>query len=268
MPNYQAITKNHHGSKRWLRFTSYAHAEREAIMPLSAAELPKAMMSLPVCFIRQDDAYVLAAVMNVTPGKNLLVAPSGQWVGAYVPAACRSFPFILGKTQEGQPVLCIDEDAGMVTDGSEGEPFFGEDGEPAKAVLDVMSFLTQFEQGRQAAAASCAVLAKYDLIQPWPIKLRSDTGETSVEGLFRVDEIALNALPAEALLEVRNAGGLNIAYCQLLSMQHIAMLGKLAEMHANAKAQAVAPASVSPAAGELNLDFLNKGETINLGGLS
>ena len=268
MPNYQAITKNHYGNKRWLRYTSYAHAEREAVMPLSVPELPKAVMSLPICFIRQGDAFYLAAMMNIQPGKNLLVAPNGQWVGPYVPAACRSYPFILGKTEDGKPVLCIDEDAGLVTDGPDGEAFFDENGEPAKAVLDVMGFLTQLEQGRQAAAAGCALLAKHALIQPWPITLKTDKGETTVDGLFRIDETALNQLSAEALLEVRNAGGLSIAYCQLLSMQHLSMLGKLAEIHANAQAtQAAQPASIAPATGEINLDFLNKGETINLGGL-
>ena len=268
MPNYQAITKNQHGSKRWLRFTSYAHAENEAIMPLSVPELPKAMMSLPVCFIQQGDDFFLAAVLNIKPGKNLLVGTNGQWVGPYVPAACRSFPFILAKTPEGQTVLCIDEDAGMVTEGPEGEPFFEEDGEPAKAIMDVMGFLNQLEQGRLAAAASCAVLAKHQLIQPWPIMLKSETGETAVEGLFRVDETALNQLSAEALLEVRDAGGLNVAYCQLLSMQHLSTIGKLAEMHANAAAQAAKPTNISSPPGELNLDFLNKSETISLGGLS
>lgn len=267
MPNYQAITKTHHGNKRWLRFTSYAHAEREALLPLSVPELPKAAMSLPVCFIRQGEVYSLAGIMNIQPGKNLLVAPNGQWVGAYVPAACRSYPFMLGKTQEGQPVLCIDEDAGLVTEGPEGEPFFDESGEPTKAVLDVMTFLTQMEQGRQAAVQACAVLAKHALIQAWPIVVQGENGEQkNIEGLFRIDEVALNKLPAEALAEVRDAGGLSIAFCQLLSMQHLPMLGKLADLHAKARVQASQAAAAKPA-GEINLDFLNKGETINLGGL-
>lgn len=267
MPNYQLVTKNNHGSKRWLRFTSYAHAEREALMPLSVLELPRAAMNLPICLIRQGESFALTAVMNLQPGKNLLVAPNGQWAGGYVPAACRSYPFSLGKTQEGQPVLCIDEDAGLVTDGPQGEAFFDENGEPAKAVLDVMTFLTQLEQGRQSAAQACAVLAKHGLIQPWPIVVQNAAGEQqNIEGLFRIDEAALNQLSAEALLEVRNAGGLSIAYCQLLSMQHLPILSKLADIHAKAAAAQVAASAATPV-GEINLDFLNKGETINLGGL-
>ena len=52
--------------------------------------------------------------------------------------------------------------------------------------------------------------------------------EQQVEGLFRIDEAALNALPADALAEVRDANALALAYCQLLSQQRLQALGKLA----------------------------------------
>lgn len=265
MPNYQVISKEHYANKRWLRFSSYAHAEREALMPLTSTEMPKALMSLPIGFSRQDERYVPVAVMNIQPGKNLFVAPNGVWAGRYVPAAFRSYPFLLGRTPEGQQVLCIDEDAGLVGDGPDGEPFFDEDGQPSKPVLETLEFLNQLELGRQATAATCAVLAKHGLFQPWPIVVQGGAGEQkSVEGLFRIDEVALNKLSADALQEVSSLGGLAVAYCQLLSMQHLPLLARLAEAHAKAAKQPSVP--VAPV-GELNLEFLNKSETISFGGL-
>ena len=265
MPNYQVISKARYEKKRWLRFSSYAHAEREAVMPLTSAELPKALMSLPIGFIRQGESYVPVAVMNVQPGKNLFVAPNGVWAGRYVPAAFRSYPFLLGRTPEGQQVLCIDEDAGLVSDGPGGEPFFDEDGQPSKPVLETLEFLNQLELARQATAVTCAMLAKHELFQPWPIVIQGDTGEQkSIEGLFRIDELALNKLSAEALLAVSSVGGLVMAYCQLLSMQHLPLLAQLAEAHARTAKQAAVP--VAPV-GDLNLEFLNKSETISFGGL-
>jgi hypothetical protein len=258
MPNYQVISKNHFGNKRWLRYSSYAHAEREAVMPLSAAEMPKALLSLPVGFIRQGESYVPAAVLNLQQGKNLFVAPNGTWAGRYIPAAFRSYPFVLARTEDGQRVLCIDEDSGLIGDGPDGEAFFDETGEPAKAIRDVMDFLTQLEQSRLATAATCEVLARHELLQPWPITIQGDSGEQKVEGLFRIDEAKLNALSAEALQEVRDAGGLTMAYCQLLSMQQLPALGQLAQAHAKAAQQVAAPPPR-----ELDLDFLSKSETIS-----
>ncbi len=97
---------------------------------------------------------------------------------------------------------------------------------------------------------------KHQLIQPWPIKLQTTAGEQAVEGLFRIDEAALNQLPAEALIELRNTGALLCAYCQLLSMQHLQTLGQLAA------ARAQAQAALLTQNGELDLSFLNGSETL------
>ncbi|MFT6591866.1 MAG: hypothetical protein ACI9I0_001989 [Rhodoferax sp.] len=266
MPNYQAITRENHTDKRWQRYTTYDHALTDSIVPLTTTELPKAVMTLPVGFIEQDGAFVLAAVLGLQPGKNLFVGPQGRWVGNYIPAAFRSYPFRLASTSEGQQVLCIDEDSGLVSEDPTGERFFNEGGEPAQATLDILNFLNQLEQNRVATAAACAVLHQHQLIRPWPVTLKTETGEQAVTGLFQVDEAALNQLPADALLAVRQAGGLLLAYCQLLSMQHLPLLGELAAAHAKAAEQALAAQKGAPG-GNPDLAFLNQGGTINFGGL-
>ena len=60
------------------------------------------------------------------------------------------------------------------------------------------------------------------------IKLKSDQGEVPVEGLFRIDEQALNILDKDDFEEVRQAGALPLIYCQLLSMQHLLALAQFA----------------------------------------
>ncbi|EKE17104.1 MAG: SapC family protein [uncultured bacterium] len=267
MPNYQVISKASYGNKRWLRYTGYAFAMKDAVIPLTLAELPKAAMSLPIGFIAQGENFLPAAVMSLQSEKNLFVAPDGRWVQSYIPAACRSYPFILARTTEGQQVLCIDQDSGLVTEGEEGEAFFDEEGQPAKAVQDILQFLNSVEQSRQATSAACAVLAKHKLIQPWPIAVKTDAGEQKIEGLYRIDEAALNELPAEALVELRNANALTITYCQLLSMQHLGLLGELAKAHAAADAAKQAKAAKLPeVAGSLDLDFLKKSDSISFSG--
>ena len=227
MPNYQVITRESHGAKRWLRYTGYAFAMREAVMPLALAELAKAALSLPIGFIAQGDGFVPVAVMSLQPEQNLFVAVDGRWIHGYIPAAARGYPFRLAKATDGRQVLCIDEDSGLVNDGPDGEAFFDDEGKPVQALREIMDFLEQTEQSRQVAARACAVLNKHHLIQHWPIIHQTASGERKIDGLFRIDEAALNQLDAEALLEVRNAGGLLIAYCQLLSMQHLPALGEL-----------------------------------------
>lgn len=266
MPNFQAISRDRHAKQRWQRPSSYAFAATDTVVLLTATELPKAVMSLPVGFIEQAGAVIPVAVLGVQPGKNLFVAPDGRWVGKYIPAAFRSYPFRLAQTEDRQQVLCIDEDSGLITDGPEGEGFFTEDGQPTQAVSDILNFLTQTEQSRLAIGAACAVLQKHNLIRPWPITLKTDSGEQRITGMFQIDEAALNQLPGETLLEIHKAGGLPLAYCQLLSMQHLPVLGELIGAYAKLAAQAVAAQNIAQG-GELDLEFMNKGETISFGNL-
>jgi hypothetical protein len=266
MPTFQTISRERHAKLRWKRYSNYTFAAADSVVPLVAAELPKAVMSLPMAFIAQGDSYVPVAVLGLQPGNNVFVAPDWRWVGHYIPAAFRSYPFRLAQTADGQQVLCIDEDSGLVGDDAAGEPFFTDDGEPAPAVIDILNFLTQIERSRQATATACAALQKQQLIRPWSITLKTETGEQQIAGLFQIDEAALNQLSAEALLEVRDAGALPIAYCQLLSMQHLPLVGQLIEAQSKASAEALAFQQLAPN-GELDLEFFNKGGTISFAGL-
>ena len=260
MPNYQAVSRERHAQQRWQRPVNSAHARQDDVVPLTAVELPKAMMSLPLAFIEQTGAYVPAAVLSLLPGKDLFVTASGSWVGEYIPAAFRSYPFRLATTPDGQKVLCVDDENVKATAGSAGQAFFNEDGSLAKAVQEILNFLKQGEINRQRTAAACAVLQKHQLIRPWLINLKTDTSEQAINGLFQIDETALNQLPADALLEIRNAGALPIAYCQLLSMQHLPTLSQMAEAHAKAEQHLAAN-------GTPDQMFFKKNETISFAGL-
>ena len=267
MPNFQAVSRERHAALRWRRYSNYTFAAADTVVALVAAELPKAVMSIPIAFIEQGDAFVLVAVLGLQPGNNAFVAADWRWVGQYIPAAFRSHPFRLVPTESGQ-LLCVDEDSGLIGEGASGEceSFFGDNGEPTPAVRDIVGFLTHVEQSRAITAAACAVLRQHQLIRPWAITLKTETGEQQITGLFQIDEAALNRLPDEALLEVRKAGALPIAYCQLLSMQHLPLVGKLIEAQSQASKRSLAFQQLAPN-GELELEFFNQGGTLDFSGL-
>lgn len=239
MPDYQAITRERYGNQHWLRYTNYNFAATDALSPLVVEEVFKAMLSLPIGFVTAEDAFVPVAIQGLAPGKNLFVALDGRWMGGYIPVAYRCYPFLLANTEDGQQVLCMDEDSGLLSD-IQGEVFFGKDDQPSKALTDVLGILNKVAANRKVTQRICTVLQKHNLIQPWPIKVQGAAGEKAVEqnieGLYRIDEAAMNQLPAEAFVELRDAGALTLAYCQLLSMQHLPLLGQLSDAHAKAAA--------------------------------
>ena len=221
------LTTTEFASKRWQRSQGYPFAASDTVCPLVLQELPKAAMVMPIGFMTQNDQYVPIAVQGIQPGQNLLVAPDGRWLVSYIPAAYRSYPFALGQTEEGQQILCIDEECDLISE-SEGEPFFDEDGEPTKAVQQIFNFIGEVHKNRQITQRICATLKQHELFEPWPIKLKSGETEKPVAGLYRINEKQLNNLGDEDFAAVRQAGALPLIYCQLLSMQHLPVLAQLA----------------------------------------
>lgn len=293
MPTIQAVSVARHATQRWQRPAHYAFAAQDAVAALVAHELPKAMLSAPVAFLATGggessvgSGFMLVAVQSFQPGKNLLVAPDGRWIGGYIPSAYRGYPFTLVAAPDGRQVLCVDEDSGLLgADAAPGgEAFFAEASEaspnpsptPSPAVAETLNFLNQIASNRPATQAICAVLHKHGLIQPWHLQVPTESGEQTIAGLFRIDEAALNQLGAQAWLELRDAGALPVAYCQLLSMQHVPKLVQLAQAHATvaqdkaAKEKAAQDQAAQPlvsATGDLNLEFLNKSGTLSFGNL-
>lgn len=271
MPNIQAISRTRHGNKRWQRTANYAFAANDAVAALQAQELLKAVLSMPVAFFAAGTGYSLVAVQSFSPGKNYFIALDGRWVGGYIPAVYRGYPFVLGTDAAGTQLLCIDEDSGLLTDADAGKPsgeaFFTDDNQPTPAVTEVFGFLTQVATQREASQLVCDILQKHALIKPWPIKVQAEGGEQNIEGLFCIDENALNQLPAEAFLELRTAGALPVAYCQLLSMQHLPLLVQLEKAHSAASAQAASFKPLLTPSGDLDLEFLSNNGTISFGNM-
>ena len=243
MSTMMPITPEHHRAKRWLRPSSYAFAAKDSVAPLVASELAQAALALPIGFANQGEDFVPVALVGLTPDQSLFVSADSLWQGHFVPSAYRFHPFALLPASEGREVLCIDEDSGLVTDGPEGEPFFGDDGEPSKVVADIFSALQETSTHRTATRSVCALLKAHELIQPWPITVQTSSGDQQVEGMYCINEEALDALTDAAFLELRASRGLTVAFCQLLSMQHLPALKQMAAARAAASLPMAKPST-------------------------
>lgn len=259
MPNYQVISKSSHAGMRWRKFNSYSHARTDAIAPLVLKEFPTAARDLPIAFMEVESSFVPVAIQGIQPGKNLLVAADGRWLGGYVPAKYRCYPFALANTEDGQQVLCVDEDSGLLTRGVEGQALFNEDGSPSEDTNNILGFLSAIEANREPTANLCSILKKYSLLQPWPIRVVTQSGQIDIGGMFRIDQEKLNTVAIEALDEIRQMGALPIVYLQLMSMRNLAILGRLADI--SAKNESLAQSLPDT----LNLDFLNDSGNISFG---
>lgn len=249
------IAPDRFGALRWRRPNSMAFAAKTPAAVLVAAELPQAMLAFPLVFLPVGESFVPAALLGLQPNENLMVGPDGRWQARYIPAALRVHPFAFVQSSDGQRVLCVDEDSGLVTNGPDGEAFFEADGkQPSKALGEVLALLQQMDGGRALLEKACAELKAQNLIQPWNIRWRAPDGDRAVPGLYKIDEAALQQVSDADFLKLRHAGALPLAYSQLLSMHNVEGLVRLAM----ARAQAASAPAPSASSGQDDLAFLSK----------
>ena len=72
MPAFQAISRTTHADKRWRRYSSYAFAAHDALAPLVAQELPRAVLHLPIAFVAQGRSLLPWPCSASSLGKTFL----------------------------------------------------------------------------------------------------------------------------------------------------------------------------------------------------
>ena len=247
MTELAAINPEKNAKKVWKQATDYTFAAEQTVIPLVGAELSKAALAMPTGFTKLDAGYQLVAITSLQPKTNLFVAPDGTWLGAYIPADLRGYPFQLAQAEGvGEFTLCINEASGLVVENTEdGSAFFDDQDQPTQGIKDILNFLTQIKASRNGTEGAVNALADAGLITPWQINLKQGEKVVPVDGLFSVDEAALNKLDDEDFLAVRKAGGLALAYAQLLSMSQLVVLERLGELQGQIVEQQAATAEAS-----------------------
>lgn len=237
MPRFVPIDATRCRGHGWQRYSDYEFAAGDPLVPIVAEEIPHVLATLPMAFrpLSEKNRYELVAVMSLEKNRNLCVQSNGRWIGGYVPAAYRSYPFLsIPEKGTGRMALCFDMDSGLYREepGPKDTLFFGENGELGTLLSNVVQFMQKYESQRRLTSLLTAELAQQGVIVPWQIKVQDAAGNSMpIEGLFKIDEKALKNLPAEKSEKLRKADALPMAYGQFFSQHRISNLARLNKMH-------------------------------------
>ncbi len=224
MADYQPVSPSTHAHLRWNRDPALRFTAGFTTAVLTISEFPRAALALPIGFVEHEESFSPVAILGFEKGKNLFFDPATGWNCPFVPAVFATHPFKIGKSGE-QYILCVDVESDQLSETS-GAPFFLDDGQLGPMLRAAADLLKTSEHGYAVARQACDSLKKANVVRPWDITIKTEQGEAKTSGLFRVDEAALNAAPADDLVELRRTGALMMAYCQLFSSQHLAVLGR------------------------------------------
>lgn len=260
MANYQPVSPSTHAHMRWNRDPTLRFTAGFTTAILTITELPRAALALPIGFIEMNESYAPVAILGLEKGKNLFFDAATGWNCPFVPSVFATHPFKIGKSGE-QHILCVDSESDLLSETS-GEPFFLDNGELGPTTRLVADLLKESERAYMATRQACAFMKKANIIRPWNITIKTEKGESKPAGFFRVDEAALNSVSADELVELRRTGALMMAYCQTLSSQHLASLGRRV-----ASTRSIAQASQHGGPAPADSIAMGASGTFNFGGL-
>jgi len=239
MTSWIALSPKQYGNANFLPRTDFNFCAERLAIPVLLPELMQLLPHMVLGVQVGEQNCVPVGFLALTPNQPLYVSEDGSWELPYIPAMLRAHPFAIKTTDQGQRALCLHE-AHLSDD--EGTPLFTTEGTLNDPVAKTLTFLEHCEKGQHQACMAARQLHTADVLEQWPLKIKSADGEANpfaLPGLHRVNEAALNALDTETYHSLRG-GPMALAHAQLFSM---AQLGQLAR---RAATQFAATSSTAP----------------------
>lgn len=220
-----------HGQLGWVPPTDYFFARHEHIVPIVAAEINKAVQCFPLAFVKQEERFILAAVLSPLPQRNIYVSTTGKWVGNYIPAHFRSHPFYLVKPADKENhILCVDESTNHIGADKPNPIYMSDFRMLAPMVQTIFDFLVKVEQDRILTQQAVDALDAAGVLTEWQLSIKLNSKQTPVTGLYCIDEKKIESLSNGEYLKLRQAQGLPLVYAQLISMKNIHRFFEILEL--------------------------------------
>lgn len=224
------ISPERHGRLFWKPCQDYSFVAHEPLISVSLAEIARASGDMPVAFICQEKQVFPVVVCSPVHDTNHYVSPEGQWLGSYLPALLRAYPFTVAQNEDGEPIVCVDEGSDLIVpmaDSRRHEPLFDDSRRPVGRFAMTVEFLTFLHEDWHRTEEICAVLSWHELLTKWTIPLDEARGADGIGGLLRIDERRLNGLCDEAVLELHAVGAFPLIFAHLASLHRVPMIERL-----------------------------------------
>jgi len=224
----EALSNKLHAGLKLKQDPCLIQSKNKHFSPLVVGEFVPASQDFPIVFIKEQETgqFKSIALLGIEPGSNLFYSDKG-WQGNYRPQAYSLSPFMVSQqTDEKDAILCIDSQSPLINK-EQGEAFFDENNAACDWVSKRGEQVVSYVEQTQLTQHFINVLLDFELLAPQTLTLKA-TGkkETSLNGLYAIDEKKLNALSSDKFDSLRQSGALVAIYASLISMQRIEALVK------------------------------------------
>ncbi|WOH37758.1 SapC family protein [Thalassotalea fonticola] len=223
MADIQAINNKIHSNIKIKHNPALAQSANRHFVPLVVQEFAAASQDFPIVFIKDSETgqFRAIALLGLKPEENLFVSED-SWLATYKPQSLSLYPFLFSQ-QEGsdQGVLCFDVESDLVNE-EEGDALFDSDGKQSTWLNNKAESVVKFIENNYATQGFIKMLIERDLLTAQTLNLKLENEqEYALNGLYTINEKALNELSDEQFSILRTSGALKAIYASLLSMQCI-----------------------------------------------
>ena len=222
----------------------YGFAKKVNSVPLLAAEFITAATDHAIVFAGDENAVFPSVILGMRDNENGNVGPDGAWVGGYIPAFLRRYPFVFARSDDGKTfTLCMDEEFEGFNKDGKGERLFDADGKRTQYLESILTFAREYQALFERTQIFCNRLKEYDLLDAGQAQFNLPDGESSqLGGFFTINRAKLKALPPETLAKLAATDELELCYV------HLQSLNNLTPMARRMASEAAAPQKEKPKA--------------------
>lgn len=189
-------------------------------VPIIHSEFATAATCCPILIAKnpENGRFYVGALFGFEPGENLVSSDPGA-ARAFRPLDIeRQGFFISGEN------IAVDRDHPQISE-KEGEPLFGDDGEPSETMRRIQRALGLLATGNEETERFIETLVSLRLIEPIDISLKFDDGnKLKLDGLYTVSLDSIGELGDSDALMLFRKGYLMLAYTLAGSLRQISVL--------------------------------------------
>jgi hypothetical protein len=239
------LDRERHRRRRVRPGSGFAFARHANSLYLAGVEFNEACKEYAIVFTRTPEGRIVpVAMLGLRDRENLFVDEAGRWLGRYVPAFVRRYPFVLAQLPGQSLAVCIDEACAGLNE-EEGEELFDAQGQDTPFLRNALDFLTRYQREHQRTEAFCQRLEQSGLLVEMNARADLLDGRSfTVGSVFVVDEKKLMALPDPAALALWRTGELHLISMHLVSLSNMqALVDRIAQRPGGAMQPAPLPAA-------------------------
>lgn len=207
---------------------SFDFAREVNSVPLLAAEFIAAATDYTIVFAGDEETVLPSVILGMRSNRNDHVDANGKWVGGYVPAFLRRYPFVFARSSDGRTfTLCLDEEFDGFNKDGKGERLFDSDGNRTQYLESMLTFTREYQSLFERTQQFCRRVKEHDLLQQAQANFSLPDGERAqLGGFYTINRDKLKALPAEVLAEMAKTDELELCYVHLHSLNNLAPMAR------------------------------------------